>query len=280
MAEDVPDRNIVRARSWLQLHELLFDNSFDESIGRFRSNFAFRGLADASYELQTSLMRLGGKFEIVEMHLLRNFRKYAFGHVGPRRVTPEDIVPQNDDWNLLAVAQHHGLPTRLLDWSNSPYAALHFATSNMKEFDRDGAIWCVDIVKAHTLLPPRLTEIRKAELSFVFTTEMLKQYCTSLSDFDQQSATYQDFVVFFEPPSLDQRIISQYALFSVMPGPTHLLNDFLHAHPDLWKKVVIPKELKLEVRDKLDQGNINERVLFPGLDGLSAWLKRYYTPPN
>jgi hypothetical protein len=53
--------NIVRARSWLQLHQLLFDNSFNESIGRFRSNCEFRGLADASYELQTSLMRLGGR---------------------------------------------------------------------------------------------------------------------------------------------------------------------------------------------------------------------------
>jgi hypothetical protein len=43
-------------------------------------------------------------------------------------------------------------------------------------------------------------------------------------------------------------------------------------------KVVIDKSLKWEVRDKLDQCNMTERVLFPGLDGVCAWLKRHYKP--
>ena len=45
-------------------------------------------------------------------------------------------------------------------------------------------------------------------------------------------------------------------------------------------QIVIPAELKWEIRDKLDQANINERVLFPGLDGLCMYLKRYYSPKD
>jgi hypothetical protein len=56
------------------------------------------------------------------------------------------------------------------------------------------------------------------------------------------------------------------------------LDDWLLHHPDLVRRVIVPRDLKWEVRDKLDQNNITERVLFPGLDGLSRVLKRIYTP--
>jgi hypothetical protein len=86
------------------------------------------------------------------------------------------------------------------------------------------------------------------------------------------------FVLFLEPPSLDPRILNQFALFSLMSSANATLDDWLAAHPKLARRVLVPARLKWEVRDKLDQANINERVLFPGLDGLSQWLARYYWP--
>jgi hypothetical protein len=59
-----------------------------------------------------------------------------------------------------------------------------------------------------------------------------------------------------------------------------VLDDWLRQHPEVYRRIIIPAALKWEIRDKLDQANITERVLFPGLDGLARWLKRHYQPQN
>jgi hypothetical protein len=56
------------------------------------------------------------------------------------------------------------------------------------------------------------------------------------------------------------------------------IEEWLAARPAYYARYVIPAALKWEIRDKLDQANVTERVLFPGLEGLSSWLKRHYTP--
>jgi hypothetical protein len=84
--------------------------------------------------------------------------------------------------------------------------------------------------------------------------------------------------VFLDPPALDARLVNQFAAFSVMNDAGAYLDEWLHDHPALCRRIIIPAALKWEVRDKLDQANVAERMLFPGLDGLCRWLTRYYTP--
>ena len=256
----------TRVSSWSELHEVLFGTSWNEELGRFRSNLAFRGLNDSLHGLETSLARLADDPGSLERHLLRNFRKYA------RR----DSVAVDSEWDWLALAKHHGLPTRVLDWSYSPYVALHFATANVGEFDRDAVVWCVDYVAAHEHLPPELRDALEREASNVFTAEMLAEAAGDLAELDGLAA--EPFLVFFEPPSLDDRIVNQFALFSLVSSPAAQAEDWLDAHPGLARRLVVPAALKWEVRDKLDQANVTERVLFPGLDGLTRWLTRYYMP--
>jgi hypothetical protein len=77
---------------------------------------------------------------------------------------------------------------------------------------------------------------------------------------------------------MNDRFVNQLALMSAMSSPRARLDEWVLRHRGLVRRIMIPAALKWEIRDKLDQANITERVLFPGLDGLSRWLKRYYSP--
>ena len=258
--------NDVRVESWCELCERLYDNSWQDSLLRFRSNYAFRGLSATSYDLKTNFTRRCGAHSHLEYHLLRNFSKYA-----EMPWTGENA----SSWRWLTVAQHHGLPTRLLDWTYSPFVAAHFATADTDYFDCDGAIWFADYVKINKMLPRPLSDELINVGANAFTLEMLEHALGDIKGFD---ALGDDLVLFFEPPSIDARIVNQFAFFSVMSSPTAQLDLWLEKHPEICGRIIIPRELKWEIRDKLDQANITERTLFPGLDGLALWLKRQYTP--
>lgn len=258
-----------RVGSWVELNERLYADSWQQLIGRHRSRFVFRGMSDQHDDLTTSLYRVAlGRPESIEPHLLRSFQKYARSGV--------QSVAVGSVWNWLSLGQHHGLPTRLLDWTYSPLVALHFATADLTRYDRDGVIWCVDYAATNALLPDGLQAVLSRESTGLFTAEMLDEVAGSLATFDGLSA--EPFAVFIEPPSFDDRIINQFALFCLMNGPRYRLDAWLADRPGLSDRLIIPRELKWEIRDKLDQANVSERVLFPGLDGLSGWLRRYYTP--
>jgi len=290
------DGNTVRPSTWTELQEALYEDTWDPSLNRFRSAYVYRGVSRAYDGLPTSLIRLGGDTPAIEKHLLRNFMKYAH----------RSVVERHSIWYWLSVAQHHGLPTRLLDWSNSPLVGLHFATEKMDAMEEDGLVWCVQVPGVHAEAPELLRRLLALEGAYIFTADMLSGLhraspgaaqaegspgaaeaersaswtgelpIESLALFD--ALREEPFAVFFEPPSLDDRIVNQFALFSVLSDPRVGMDSWLAQRPGLVRRIVVPASLKWEARDKLDQANITERVLMPGLDGLSKWLTRHYTP--
>jgi hypothetical protein len=111
----------------------------DPTTGRRRSSGVYRGSADARWPLLTSLDQLGGasaphtKADLEE-YILRSFIRYSRPYFGN---------PPVNDWEVLVAAQHHGLPTRLLDWTYSPLVAAHFATMHGPA-ETDRAVWRLD----------------------------------------------------------------------------------------------------------------------------------------
>ncbi|MBV8475472.1 MAG: FRG domain-containing protein [Acidobacteria bacterium] len=257
------------AESWSQLIELLYADSWFEPLQRFRSPFVFRGSSVVRFDLRSGLLRLArGPVEArqLEPHLLRSFRKYA----------QTTAIAGESAWKWLALAQHHGLPTRLVDWTWSPLVALHFVTADTNRYEEDGLVLAVDTFKARDFLPPKVKRVISREATGVFSIEMLDQMAGSLAEFDKLDRSA--FVAFLDPPALDARLVNQFAAFSVMNDAGAYLENWLARHPALCRRTIIPAALKWEIRDKLDQANVAERMLFPGLDGLCRWLTRYYTP--
>ncbi len=173
--------------------------------------------------------------------------------------------------------------------------ATFYESFNHEKFDIDGVIWAINFQEAHEPLPDALRKCLRAEGAQAFTVELLailtrqgraetspeelsfSNVIRSLQEFDELSQEG-EFLLFFEPPSLDERIINQFALFSVMPNCERLIDDSLGQHPHLFRRIIILAAKKWAFRDKLDQCNITERLLFPGLYGLGSRLRRHYSP--
>jgi len=260
---------VAEIANWAELLEELYRDTWDPALGRYRSTCVFRGLDRRESGLTTGLARLAPDTKDargLERHLLRNFRKYASG----------EFSGSSSDWRWLPFAQHHGLPTRLVDWTFSPLTALHFATQNWDYFDCDGAVWCISHQESNEFLPERLKTVLQEEGADVFTAEMLETVAPGLGEFDRLAD--EPFLLFLEPPSIDTRIANQFALFSLMSSPKAGLPEWLEKHPSVAKEIVIPSACKQEIRDKLDQAGITERTIYPGPDGIARWLARYYRP--
>ena len=251
------------------LYELLDEQEFRSDLKRNRNLFVYRGQPDASFKLTTSLARnCKDKQKILEPCMLRNFTKYA--------VLEEPSI-EKSVWSQMIFGQHHGLPTRLLDWSFSPLIALHFSVTenDMEDMEkRDSCVWRTDIHELHDLLPDKYKEISKKYNTTVFSVDMLTEACESLDMYDNDMGS--TAMLMIEPPSVDVRIVNQYSFFSVIPTDMRDIEGWLDAHTEKTVRYIIKKEIRWQIRDMLDHQNVSERIVYPGLDGLSRWLGRHY----
>lgn len=133
----------------------------------FQEDFVYRGLPSVSFQLETSLLRNCRSNLNLEKSLLRNFAKHL----------PTEYRHNTQSiWDIMILGQHHGLPTRLLDWSYSPLIALHFATVSLEMMNEDAVIWKASVMDANRSLPRCFTDTLLSESKHIFSLEDLKNY--------------------------------------------------------------------------------------------------------
>lgn len=242
----------------------------DPVTGRWRDSGVYRGVADAEWTFLTSLDRLGGTSPPhtktgLEEHILRNFIRHS---------RPHFIRAPENEWELLVAAQHHGLPTRLLDWTYSPLVAAHFATSE-REGDVARVIWRLDWKKMHHAFSFPELALLIQDLDMLFgKAGHFTPWALFREELGQKA-----FACLIDPPSLDARIVAQSAAFTLCSDKTQSFDCFLAQYglEDVLTKIVIPANGVQRIRDQLDLVGISERHLFPDLDGVAAEMRRYYS---
>jgi len=254
-----------------QFLDLVTPTEIDPNSGRRRDYSVYRGDSDATRPLLTSLDKLGGLSPPhtkahLEEHILRNFIRYS---------RPYLQQPYANDWELLIIAQHHGLPTRLLDWTYSPLVAANFATlgSNVKG---DRVIWKLNWKQLHEHFNLRPIAFLVQDLDRVLNEKGIS------SPWDLFNAPRTDetaFACMLEPPALDARIVAQSATFTLCSDKTKSFDQILcdHGLQSALRRFVIPANKVDLIRDQLDLCAIEERRLFPDLDGVAAEMRRYYS---
>ncbi len=172
---------------------------------------------------------------------------------------------QTDSLSVLALAQHHGLPTRLLDWTTNPLVALYFATNKSKDadavvyaLDRKDRLVVDDTVRLENVLGQR-QYIR--EDRYLYPIEGWCDICEA----DKKASRY----TFLSAPHFTPRITAQQGCFTLHLDPFEEIS-----RKDYCKVLCIPKENKKRLYADLSKLGIHEGTLFPDLDGLSKWLKR------
>jgi hypothetical protein len=209
----------------------------------------FRGQSQ-DYTLLPKIARLQHRGSILdcESEMIEQFKRYSKPHL--------KRIPTND-WEWLSLAQHHGMATRLLDWSINPLAALWFATHKPISADSYGVVWIFDVP---------IADIVKASDSKTKTPFTGKR--TSV----------------FQPDIMTNRIQAQLGWFTVHKYITDKENfiplEKNRAYKDRFIKIKILASSFSLIRYNLDRLGINRMTMFPDLDGIAhhvEWLKSYHS---
>jgi FRG domain-containing protein len=245
-----------KVTSWYELRDSL------EELAN--AGWAFRGQADATWPLESSLTRylknFGGppnEWVRREKRSLHAFKRKA--HILLPR-TPEE--GETLEW--LALMQHHGAPTRLLDFSWSPYVAAFFA---LEKATADAAIWAI-------CSGPQVPNFRGFHISDMLNRTMELEGSQTLRSGFRQAADAEKIprCMIGEPVLMNQRMITQAGTFLVPSARITAPIDSLLPRASVFKLVLATKSLRKDTMNSLYGMNINNAALFPGIDGLARSL--------
>jgi DNA polymerase III epsilon subunit len=201
-------------------------SDFDTAIDGISKTALCRGVPHHEYPLLPSLFRHTDveQADTREYNSMWVFKTHAKPHL--------DVIPLNDiEW--LTIAQHHGLPTRLLDWSLSPLVACFFAVQSLTT--DDAAVFIYDVGKFKKEEDIILSELK-------------------------------DIVAFF-PSHATKRVASQSGMFTIHP------TTIMKLESKSLKKILIPASRKKYFLEKLVKYGIHHGTIFPDLDGLSSYVR-------
>lgn len=253
-------------------------SDFKSKIDSFRLEWIYRGQADASWELASSLERsslLGIDHEI-EIVLIAEYRKAIRSFLDCREIPKTTL-----EW--LSLLQHHGTPTRLIDFTESPYIAAYFAfQEEVSEMSESVAIWCVNRISFYQAALYYLNNLN--EQAEIITG--CKRYMFTESNFEKlfvrgQNGRDIDCVMPFDLANANQRELIQQSVFVAAMNPQKRFVDQLsfidYQKKPIMTKLTIPsKERKVALRDLMKM-NINHATLFPGIDGFARALNLQYS---
>ncbi|MDP9577963.1 UNVERIFIED_ORG: hypothetical protein J2X74_003823 [Bacillus sp. 1751] len=212
------------------------------------------------YELKSTLFR---QKESVEKTLLveRDYI-YEFYHTG------YNVHKTDNIWSLLFIMQHHGLPTRLLDWTNSLLTALYFARQGWVKGKNRPSIWLLNPIKMNKLL---------SDHEHIIVTDTAEDYFQHIKELEGSRA--------IASIKNSTRINAQQGNFTIQGNTLLPLHDEIiargGAYGDICKEITLDDELSYDLSIYLAMNSVTHFTMFPDLDGLSREIKsRVYKYPS